>query len=110
MLWKFKGRDKRASAAGKRSLIKIMAIQFAVAAAIFCALLIFRGIDHPAAQKGYETVMKAFMYNIPVSDNDDDIGKIKFVDKIREQTGSACFILTGLAVSFSKKNVRETQW
>ena len=67
--------------AGKRSYLKVFALQFAAAALVFCALLIFRSISGPAVRKSYETVIKAFLYDIPVSENDDDIGKIKFVDK-----------------------------
>lgn len=74
---------------GRRSLIKILAVQLAVAAAVFGVLLIFKNVKTPAAESAYETVIKAFRYNIPVSENDDDIGKIKFVDKIKESAVAA---------------------
>ena len=68
----------------KKPLIRILAAQFIVAAAIFGVLLSLRGAENPAIKNAYGTVIKAFRYNIPVAgDEDDDIGKIKFVDKIR---------------------------
>ena len=72
--------------AGKRSYLKVFALQFAAATLVFCALLIFRSISGPAVRKSYETVIKAFLYDIPVTENDDDIGKIKFVGKNKEKT------------------------
>ena len=67
-----------------RSFFKILAVQFIAAALIFCLLLIFKSVKTPSAQRGYDNIMTAFLYDIPVSDNDDDIGKIKFVDKLKE--------------------------
>ena len=67
-----------------RAFFKILAVQVAAAALIFCLLLIFKSVKTPAAKNGYDNIMTAFLYDIPVNENDDDIGKIKFVDKLRE--------------------------
>ncbi len=78
------------SAPPKRYLIKILCVQLAVSAVIFGALMIIKSIENPGVKKAYETVIKAFSYNIPVAgDEDDDIGKIKFVDKIKEKAVAA---------------------
>ena len=57
----------------------MFAIQFAAAALVFFTILIFKNVKTTAAQNGYQNIMTAFRYDIPVNDNDDDIGKIKFV-------------------------------
>ena len=66
---------------GWRPFFKILAAQFAAAALIFFTLLIFKNVKTSAAKSGYQNIMTAFLYEIPVSDgDDDDIGKIKFVN------------------------------
>jgi len=62
-----------------KNFAKIFALQLVAAILIFCVLLIFKNVKTTAAQSGYENIMNAFLYDIPVTDNDDDIGKIKFV-------------------------------
>ena len=64
---------------GGRPFFKIFALQFAAAALIFCMLLIFKSTSAPAVQESHKNFVRAFIYGTPANENDDDIGKIKFV-------------------------------
>ncbi|GHV02246.1 hypothetical protein FACS1894211_13320 [Clostridia bacterium] len=76
----------------KSGFWKLFAVQGLAAAVVFLALFTVGRMEASGAQKLYTNIMDAFRYDIPVKDKDDEIGKIKFVDKLnayREELAAA---------------------
>jgi hypothetical protein len=84
---------KGAAHTGKRGggFLRVIALQCAASAAVFLALALLSAGGEPL-RKTYDTLINAFSYNMLAADGaDDDVGKIKFVDRINRHRALAAF-------------------